>query len=242
MPTVPSFPALQQAQLERLRELDSATVANAIEQFRVRLPNVGFSNHKIRCLFPDFPPMIGYAATARTRTANPPMEGRGYIERTDWSNQILSIPPPRVVVLEDMDDPPGRGALIGEMHANILRALGCAGVVTNGSVRGLPASRSLGLQLFAGGVSVSHAYAHILDFGSAVTVGGIHVEPGALLHGDLHGVQTVPMEIADKIADAAERILRAKGRVAELCRRSQFTMDELRAAVAAVSRKEIPQK
>jgi 4-hydroxy-4-methyl-2-oxoglutarate aldolase len=67
---------LSSIQIERLGHLDSATVANAVESFGVRLPNTGFTDSRIRCLFPDFPPMVGYAVTARIRTANPPMEGR----------------------------------------------------------------------------------------------------------------------------------------------------------------------
>ena len=73
------------------------------------------------------------------------MEGDGYhYARTDWWNHILTIPAPRVVVLEDLDDPPGLGAFIGEVNANIFLALGCVGLVTNGAVRDLNEVRSAG--------------------------------------------------------------------------------------------------
>jgi len=51
-------PALASAKIEGLRRLDSATVANAVETFGVRLPNTGFTDSRIHCLFPDFPPMV----------------------------------------------------------------------------------------------------------------------------------------------------------------------------------------
>jgi regulator of RNase E activity RraA len=218
-------PALARTLIKDLRRLDSATVANAVETFNVRLPNTGFADSRIHCLFPDFPPMVGYAATTRIRTADPPMEGHNYIDRRDWLNYIFSIPEPRLVVIEDMDDPPGLGSLIGEMHANILHTLGCAGVVTNGAVRGLPTSRALGLQMFAGNLGVSHAYAHILDFGRPVRVGRMNVQPGDLLHGDLHGVLTISLEIAGKIPDAAKKITQYKQRIAKLCRSGTFSLD-----------------
>ena len=199
---------LTQAQLDQLRRLDSSTVANAIEMFDVRLRNTGFTDSRVHCIFPDFPPMVGYAATARIRTSNPPMEGHSFYDRTDWWNHILSIPAPRIVVVEDVDEHPGLGSFIGEVHANILYALGCVGIVTNGAVRGLRAMRAIGFQMFAGNLSVSHAYAHILDFGGPVTVAGMKVRAGDLLHGDVHGVQTIPLEIADKIPHAAEQIVR----------------------------------
>lgn len=188
-------------EFEALRRLDTCTVSNAIETFEVRLRNAGFADARIRCMFEDFPPMVGYAATARLRSGEPPVAGRAFRDRTDWWNSILEIPSPRIVVLEDLDKPPGLGAFIGDMHAAILKALGCVGYVTDGAVRELPRVREMGLQLFAGSVAVSHAYAHISDFGSVVKVAGLEVHPGDLLHGDRHGLLTVPKQIVGKIAE-----------------------------------------
>jgi regulator of RNase E activity RraA len=222
---------LTQAQFDQLRRLDSSAVADAIEMFDVRLRNTGFTDSRVHCIFPDFPPIVGYAATARIRTSNPPMEEHSFYDRTDWWNHILSISAPRIVVVEDIDEHPGLGSFIGEVHGNILYALGCVGIVTNGAVRGLPSTRAIRFQMFAGNLSVSHAYAHIFDFGGTVTVGGMKVQAGGLLHGDVHGVQTIPLEIADKIPYAAEQIVRNKERVVALCRSQEFTLDKIRAAV-----------
>ncbi len=182
-------------EFEALQRLDTCTVSNAIETFQLRLRNTGFADSSIHCMFEDWPPMVGYAATARLRTGEAPMSGGAYHDRSDWWQSILEIPAPRVVVLEDLDRPPGVGAFLGDMHAAILRALGCVGYVTDGAVREIPRVRELGLQLFAGNVAVSHAYAHIFDFGATVKVGGLEVRPGDLLHGDRHGLLTVPKEI-----------------------------------------------
>jgi regulator of RNase E activity RraA len=40
-----------------------------------------------------------------------------------------------VRVIQDLDNHTGRGAFVNEVHAKILKALGCVGVVTDGSVR-----------------------------------------------------------------------------------------------------------
>ncbi len=177
-------PLLTEGELDALRQFDTCMVANAIETFNVRLHNTGFTNASIRCMFEDAPPMVGYAATARLRSGEPPIVGNAFRDRGDFWNSILRIPSPRILVLEDKDDPPGRGALVGDMHAAILKALGCIGYVTNGAVRELPALRAMGIQLFAGNVAVSHAYAHIFDIGAPISVGGMEVRPGDLLHGD----------------------------------------------------------
>jgi len=225
---------IKPVKLEQYRRLTTCMVASAIETFRVRLPNTGFASSDIRCIFEDQPPMVGYAATARMRSSNPRMEaGKSYdyYDRTDWWNNILSIPAPRVIVIEDVDNPPGTGALVGEVHANILLALGCVGVVTNGAVRDLPDIRPTEFQMFAGNVSVSHAYAHIFDFGSTVEVGGLEVRPGDLIHGDCHGVQTVPLDIAGEVPDVARDIRLRRQNLIGLRRSSDFTLEKLRQAI-----------
>jgi 4-hydroxy-4-methyl-2-oxoglutarate aldolase len=228
---------IELATLEELRQLDSCSVANAIEKFGVRLRNVGFADSTIYCMFEDFPPLVGYAATARVRTAEPPMEGDGYYYRLDWLDHLLSVPSPRILVVEDLDSPSGLGSFIGDVHANILRALGCVGVVTNGAVRNLEAARALKFQMFAGNLSVSHAFSHILDFGGPVSVGRMHVRPGDLLHGDRHGVQTVPNDIAQKIPAVAHRMNGEEQELIELCRSGGFTLEKLRSEVAALRAK-----
>jgi len=179
-------------------------------------------------MFEDAPPLVGYAATARLRAGEPPMSGRIYHDRTEWWNSILQIPEPRIVVLQDMDEPPGVGAFLGDMHAAILQGLGCVGYVTNGAVRELPRIRGLDFQLFAGSVAVSHAYAHIFDFGHAVKIGGLEVMSSDLLHGDRHGILTIPAEIAAKVPEVAARLQQTAQRIIDFCRSKEFSVSQLR--------------
>ena len=220
-------PVLTEEELDALRQFDTCMVANAVETFNVRLHNTGFTNASIHCMFEDAPPMVGYAATARLRSGQPPMVGSSFRDRADFWNSILEIPAPRILVLEDKDNPPGRGAFVGDMHSAILKALGCIGYVTNGAVRELPSVRAIGIQLFAGSVAVSHAYAHIFDVGAAITVGGMEVRPGELLHGDRHGVLAIPAEIAAAIPAVAAEIQRAEQNVIDFCRSSAFSVAKL---------------
>lgn len=222
---------LTPTQLEELRRLSTCVVASAIETFQVRLPNIGFSDASVKCVFPDAPSIIGYAVTARIRSSAPPMEGGSYYERCDWWEHISKMSAPPIAVIEDVDEPPGTGAFVGEVHANILKRLGCNGLVTNGAVRDLPQVRALGFQMFAGNVSVSHAYAHIFDFGHTVQVGGLQVNPGDLIQGDLHGVLTIPSEIADRVAPVSEKIRQRRQAVIEICRSAGFSIDKLAAVI-----------
>lgn len=217
---------------EILARLDACTLANAIETFQERLRNEGFVDHTVRCLIPRLPPMLGYAATVRIRGSAPPTTPPLYRDRTDWWDYILSLPAPRVVVVQDVASRIGLGSLIGAVHLNILRALDCVGVVTNGSVRDIPAADAAGFHLFAGSVSVSHAYVHIVDMGSPVQIGGLLIRSGDLLHGDLHGVQSIPAELAGRIPEAAQRITANRQSLIALCNSPDFTLERLREAVA----------
>ncbi|HEY6338137.1 MAG TPA: RraA family protein [Candidatus Sulfotelmatobacter sp.] len=221
-------PLLSEQELDALRQFDTCMIADAIESFHVRLRNTGFADASVRCMFQDAPPMVGYAATARLRSGEPPIVGIGFHDRADFWNSILQVPAPRILVLQDMDDPPGRGAFLGDMHAAILKALGCVGYLTNGAVRELPSVLAMGIQLFAGSVAVSHAYAHIFEIGAVVKVGGLEVRSGDLLHGDRHGVLTVPAEIAAEVPGAAQELGKKEQKIIDFCRSRDFSVAKLR--------------
>ena len=220
-------PLLTEEEMSALRQIDTCTVANAVETFNLRLRNTGFTDGRIRCVFPDAPPLAGYAVTARLRSGEPPMKGGTFHDRTDFWNSVLNVPSPRILVLEDMDDPPGRGAFIGDVHAAILKALGCIAYLTNGAVRDLPAVRAMGFQMFAGSIVTSHAYAHIFEIGAPIRVGGMEVHPGDLLHGDHHGVLTVPATIAREVPRVAADLRREEQKVIEFCKSSSFSVAKL---------------
>ena len=151
---------LSAEEFEKLQALDSCSVANAIERFHVQLRNEGFTEGGLTCRFPEREPILGYAMTLKVRSSLPPSKNKVFLESTEWWDVLLALPKPRILVIQDVDRMPGAGALVGEVHAAILKSLGCIGVVTNGAVRDVPAIGRLGFQMFSGSLSVSHAYSH----------------------------------------------------------------------------------
>jgi len=136
-----------------------------------------------------------------------------------------------VLVVQDIATRIGLGSFLGEVHMNIAKALGCVGAVTNGSVRDLLRAQSLGISLFSGGTAVSHAYVHIVEFGTPVEIAGLKINSGDLLHGDLHGFQTVPREHAAEIPAIAAGIKKKEEAIIELCQDAEFSLEKLREAV-----------
>jgi 4-hydroxy-4-methyl-2-oxoglutarate aldolase len=213
--------------LDALKKFDSCTIANAIERFKVRPRNEGYVVGEATCRFPNLPPVVGRAVTGRIQTYMPPMTGRCYYDHVEWWQYLMTIPPPRFVVLRDIDSRPGFGALLGEMHTHICRALDCVAFLTNGAVRDLDTVERLGFQLFSGSVSVSHAYAHVVDFGQPVEIGGLIVNPGDILHGDRHGVLSVPHGVVGELPWMAGQIKAEEAELVEFTARGSFSVEDL---------------
>ncbi len=211
--------------IKALERLSTPTVSNAVELFNLRLRSEGFMSPQIRCLFPDLGVMVGYAVTARFAAKEPPARPAS---RYEFWKYIMEFPEPRVIVMQDMDDPPGVGAYFGEVQSTIHKRLGCVGVVTNGYVRDLDEVHEMGFHYFAPGVCVSHAFVHLVDFGAPVNVGGLVVQSGDLMHADKHGVLVVPKECACEITEAAAQVARREQQIIQFCKSPDFSVEGLR--------------
>jgi regulator of RNase E activity RraA len=136
-----------------------------------------------------------------------------------------------VVVIQDIDEVPGTGAFLGRVHVSILKAMGCVGAVTNGAARELPGIEASGFHVFAGRLAISRAYVHIVAFGGPVEVGGLRIQPGDLIHGDRHGIITIPQDIAADLPDVARKILEEQNQVIDMSKKPGVTSEDLGHAV-----------
>jgi 4-hydroxy-4-methyl-2-oxoglutarate aldolase len=227
-----SAPLLTADQIEALKRYNSPTVSNAIELFNVRSRDVGFLPHRIRCLFPEFPPIVGYAVTAQTRATPPSSKEPDLLG--DYLRYVAAQPGPKIAVGEDLDDPPGVGAQFGDVTATIHKKLGCVGHITSGCPRDLDEVRAMGFQFFGLNPCVSHAYVRLVDFGKPVKIAGVEIRPGDLLHADKHGVCIIPHEVASRLAAACAEVERVERPLLEICHSDNFSLEEyikLRAAM-----------
>jgi regulator of RNase E activity RraA len=175
--------------------------------------------------------LIGYAVTSRIKTSNPPPAGHPYDDRSDWWNLMVRVPSPRIAVMQDIDACPGFGSILGEVHAAILTALHCRGVITNGAVRNIPGLNALNFQAFACHVTVSHGYCHMVDFGVPVEILGLSIAPASLLLADCHGVLSIPLEIAQDLPRIARDAVRRNRKIIDMCKSPDFSIEKLRSAI-----------
>lgn len=213
-------------QLAELQQYSSCSIANAIETFNVRPRNMGFMSFDIKCMFPEMPPMVGYAFTARIRAS---FEAKQTPDIWTYRKAVLAAPGPKIMVIEDEDDIPV-GSYWGEVNGSIHKALGCVGTITNGGVRDLNEARAMGFHFFARTVLVSHAYVHLREWGIPINIAGLLVRPGDLLHADQHGIVQIPHEIAPNVAAATAEVERKERIVINAARDPNFSIEKLQAA------------
>ena len=163
---VPPEARLTNEEMDYLKRWDAPTIANALERTKARPRDKGFMTPDIRPTFPELGPMVGYAVTATIKASEPRGQGDAYVDSMAYYEYIQSIPAPRIMVIHDEDAPNPIGSFWGEVHGNLHQALGCTGVITDGGVRDLDAVRALKFHYFAAKVLVSHAYVHLVDFGT----------------------------------------------------------------------------
>ena len=220
--------SLTAADLDALVAFDTPTICNALERLAPDLQGRGYTTRPFVCGFPQLKPVIGYARTATIRSAYP-LGLSAPAQRAlqdDYYRYIDAGPRPSIVVIQDLDDPPGRGAFWGEVQSAIHVGLGARGLITNGSVRDLD-QWAPGFQFLAGSVAPSHAYAKPVGFGEEVQVFGLRMHPGDLLHADRHGTVIVPPSLVREIPSAAREIMAREARILAVARGPACTAEKL---------------
>ncbi|WP_437203090.1 RraA family protein [Planctomicrobium sp. SH664] len=213
---------LSASTLHDLAKYDTPTVCNVIELFDVRPRNLGYMNDSIKACFPNLPPMVGFALTSTFRSLAPPKAGGSYGGLVEQIEAFADLPGPPVIVFQDLDEPTA-SATFGEVMCTMYKSFGSAGLITSGAGRDLDQVRALNFPAFTNGTICSHGYCHIPQLNVPVTVGGIIIEPGMLLHGDLNGVTTIPIEIASEIPDACKELMDAEQVVLDYCKGTNLT-------------------
>ena len=224
---------LSQSQFEFLRSIDTPTVCNLLEMVAPERRGYGYTVRHLHCPFPDLPPMVGFAKTVTIRTKDRvPLGEAGYMQkRLDYLDYVAAEPQPSIVVIEDLDgEHAGFGAFWGEVQTNLHKALGCIGTITNGSVRDIPAIPP-GFQMLAGSIAPSHAFVHVVEFGCDVSVHGMAVKSGELIHADRHGAVVVPVATIDAMPAACEKLMAQEKRIIDAARAPGATVASIKAAM-----------
>ena len=217
---------------EHLRRFDTPTIANALEIARGQRTITGFTRRTLIAAFPQLPPIVGFARTVTIRSSTPYDPAVRRKNQLAYYEHVAQAPQPTVSVVQDIDSQPGLGAFWGEVNTHIHWGLGCAGAVTNGSMRDLDAMHPQ-FQCLAASLSPSHAWVQVVDIGSQVDVSGMVVSDGDIVHADRHGAIVIPRDLLEKLPAAIDLMARREKEILDAARKPGFGMAKLRDAFAA---------
>lgn len=217
---------LNDEQIEALRKFDSPTTINAVEKLCSRPPTEGYASRELRCIYPEIPPMVGYAVTATATCSQ--AEDVPYTNLHDVLRAIDAMPGPAVLVVKDLSSDRLHSCHAGDLLASACQRLGAVGLVTDGGVRDIEPVRDRvpGFQMFSKGIVTGHGVPRFVEVGMKVSICGLTIKPGDLLHGDLNGLLSIPLDVAEQVVEQAEKIKQYEiDRIAYI-KSPEFTLDD----------------
>ncbi|MBY6058009.1 RraA family protein [Leisingera daeponensis] len=217
---------MNQSLLDLLKKVDTPTVCNAIEVAQGKRGFDAFTRGTMLCSDPAAGAMVGYARTARIAAVAPPEEPPEVIRqrRMDYYRHMASGTGPSVTVVEDMDFPHCIGAYWGEINTTVHKGFGISGALTNGVMRDL-GDLPEGFPVVAGSIGPSHGFVHVKEIGTPVSIFGLTVQDGDLVHADRHGALVIPPEVLEGLEQAILKLLETEKLVLEPARQPGFDFD-----------------
>ncbi|MCL2853253.1 MAG: RraA family protein [Defluviitaleaceae bacterium] len=193
---------LSHADLLKLKRWNTPTIYNGWEQITKHPRTTCFNLGEVRDFMPQMGPMVGYAVTLQFEPSKPE-HAKNKDAWLEYRRYVASVPGPKILVLQDMDQPNVYGSFWGEVNANIHRALGCVGTITDGAIRDLDEMTNAGFKALAKCLCVGHAWSAPVRWGIDVEVFGCPIKPGQLIHADKHGFLAIPKEDEERLYEAA---------------------------------------
>jgi regulator of RNase E activity RraA len=193
---------------------------------------LGFNRRPLIAPFPALKPVVGFARTATIRCREPHPRGMREAGKIGFAyyEHIAAPPMPSIAVIQDLDGPDiGLGSFWGEVNSAMHKGLGCAGVITDGSIRDLDMWAE-GFYALAGSIMPSHAFVHVVDVGTVVNVAGMVVSPNDVIHADRHGAVVVPHDVIKQIPEAAAQLARREKVIVEASKKPGFSIEQLKKA------------
>jgi regulator of RNase E activity RraA len=226
-----------------LRKIDTPTITNVVATYPRDPLCLGlynpwsenwYTDTSIRCMYPELGAVVGYAVTCVFGLPDPNFTGR--LTFMNVVDALYAAKKPTILVIQQKwpAELMAKAGLVGELMATSMRSLGCVGLVSNGPSRDVDAVRRLGFQMLLGGVTAGHGELAVQAVNVPVSVGGMDVAPGEIIHMDENGAVKFPADKADAVLANARALLDGEDRRLQMLRKATTAAD-VRAAFGAES-------
>ena len=217
--------------LKILRSVDTPTVCNAIEVAQGKRGFSEFTRGTMISSAPEGGAMVGFAKTAKIAALEPPKESQEVIKerRMNYYRYMADVNGPTITVIEDVDYPDCIGAYWGEINTKVHKGFGLSGALTNGVVRDL-GDLAEDFPVVAGSIGPSHGFVHVREIDTPVSLFGIKVSPGDLVHADRHGAVVIPNEVIPILKDAVHKLFASEKLILDPAEKAGFSFDDFKSA------------
>ena len=199
------------AMLEELKNFDTPSITNVVATYPDSPLCLGlynpwsenwYTDQRIRCMYPQLGRRVGYAVTAVYSLPDPNFNRLSFLDVLD---ALEASPQPTILVIQQKFPRrlQGKVGLAGGNMVSAMRALGCQGLISNGPSRDLDEVREMDFQYMLSGVTAGHGAMAVQAVNVPVSVGGMDVAPGELIHMDENGACKFP---ADKLGAVLENV------------------------------------
>lgn len=223
--------------IEELRSVDTPSITNVVATYPKNPLCLGlynpwqenwYTDQSIRCMYPELGPTVGYAVTCVYGLPDPSFSRLSFMDVID---ALDASPKPTILVLQQKYPPElaAKVGLAGEIMTTAMQAVGCRGVLSNGPSRDIDAIRPMKFQYLLSGVSAGHGEMAVHAVNVPVTVGGMDVAPGEIIHMDENGACKFPADKLEAVL-ANVRALQEEESVRLTALRKAKTAAEVRAA------------
>jgi 4-hydroxy-4-methyl-2-oxoglutarate aldolase len=226
--------------LAGLRSIDTPTITNIVATYPTNPLCLGlynpwtenwYTDTSIRCIYPELGPAVGYAVTCVYGMPDPNYPGR--LSYQDVIEALDASPKPTILVIQQKWPPEifNKAGLAGEIMTTSAQAVGCVGLLSNGPSRDIDAIRRNKFQMLLGGVTAGHGAMGVMAVQVPVTISGMDVAPGEMIHMDENGAVKFPADrLAQVLANARAMLDKEAAQLAAL--RNAKTAADVRAALS----------
>ena len=223
--------------LEELRKFDTPSITNVVATYPTNPLCLGlynpwsqnwYTDHSIRCMFPELGPTVGYAVTCVYGLPDPHYSKLTFMDVID---ALEASPKPSILVFEQRypKEISGKVGLAGGNMTSVLKALGCVAAISNGPSRDIDEIRPMKFQYLLSGATPGHGESSLHAINIPVSVAGMDVAPAEIVHMDENGACKFPADRMQAVLDNVRALQKEEARLVELVQKAT-TAAEIKAA------------
>lgn len=192
---------------EKLKEHDTPAVTNVVATYPKSPLCLGlynpwtqnwYTDQSIHCIYPELGRIVGYAVTCVFGLPDPNYSRLSFMDVIDALEQSKK---PSILILQQAFPPEiaGKVGLSGGNMTMAMKAVGCVGVISNGPSRDIDEIRSMKFQYLLSGVTAGHGEMEVHSVNTPVSVAGMDVYPGEIIHMDENGACKFPANQLEQV-------------------------------------------